>query len=372
MTTDRESGGLPGIAAGGAAPLPLVRLEAAELMPLREAMRDLQRSLADYYAETARGGDLGPRVRSFLVAAQTLNDLLTNSIAESGAYKDLFAGQRHPAADFVDAVKFARNVSQHVLHIVRPSDEMSLVGGSLGMRVYAVWDDIPAHVVAQLRAATRKLESAYQANLEGHEVTGTMMSVLRFYAEVSPEMVHRDARNEWTGFPLLSQPGMNSPLHPEEPAGLTQSRHWMDSRAPGGDCRVVCGQTTIDGTSYVYGQTFVGRHSFAPFAETVDQANYDIGIGYPYLDGNIAANFDDVTDRFPEALQGSVIASRGDVLSWAAPIARIDLQDDWHGPGINADSWTQDVKMEIDTRMPEGFRFGPRRARRLNALVPPR
>jgi len=145
----------------------------------------------------------------------------------------------------------------------------------------------------------------------------------------------------------------------------------MNSRAPGGDCRVVCGQVTLDGTAYVYGRTFVGRHSFAPFVETVAQANYDIGIGYAYLEGNIAANFDDVSERFPEALQGDVLASRGDVLSWATPMAHIDDVEDWHGPGVDAESWTRVVKLEIDTMLPEGFTFGPRRARRLNALVPP-
>jgi hypothetical protein len=165
---------------------------------------------------------------------------------------------------------------------------------------------------------------------------------------------------------------MNSPLHPEEPADLVQSRQWMDGRVPGGDCRVVCGQVTIEGTPYVYGHTFVGRHSFAPFVETVAQANYDIGIGFPYLEGNMAANFDDVTDRFPEALQGSVLASRGDVSSWASPMAHLDARDDWHSPGVDVESWTDVVRLEIDTRMPAGFTFGPRRARRLNALVPPR
>lgn len=356
----------------GTAPPPLVALSATEVPPLREAMRDLQMSVADYYAETARGGDLGPRVRSFLVATQTLNDLLTNTIAESASYKDLFTTQRHPAAELIEAAKFARNVTQHVLHIVRPSDQITLVGGTLGMRIYTVWDDIPAQVVAQLWPATQRLEPAYRAALEGQEVTGTMMAVLRFYTAVAPEIVHRDSRNEWTGFPLLSQPGMNTPLHPEEPADMPGSKQWMDSRVPGGDWRVICGQATVGDTSYVYGHTFVGRHSFAPFVETVQQANYDIGIGFPYLEGNIAANFDDVTDRFPEALQGSVIASRSDVLTWATPIAHIEIREDWHGPGVDAESWTQVVKMESDTRMPDGFTFGPRRARRLNALVPPR
>lgn len=350
---------------------PLVALSPTETHPLREAMRDLQLSVAEYYAQTARGGELGRQVRSFLVAAQTLNDLLTNKVLQSKSYKDLFV-TRHPAATLIEGVKFARNVVQHVLHIVRPSDELTLVGGELGMRVYAVWDSIPAQAVRELRPATQHLEPAYQSELDGNEVTGTMMAVLRFYAEVAPEIVHRDSRHEWTGFPLLSQPGMNTPLHPEEPADWDEARQWMNSRAPGGDCRVVCGQVTVDGTPYVYGQTFVGRHSFAPFVESIDQANFDIGLGYAYLTGNIAANFDDVTDRFPEALQGVVLASRGDVLDWASPLPSIDSREDWHGHGVDAESWARVAKMEVDARLPSGFMFGPRRARRLNALVPPR
>ncbi|WP_454042954.1 hypothetical protein [Cellulosimicrobium sp. Marseille-Q8652] len=372
MAASSTSGTQPIAGTHTAAPQGLITLTTSEIAPLREVMRDLQTSVAGYYAETARGGDLGPRVRSFLVAAQTLNDLLTNQIAQSATYKQLFAGQRHPSADLIEAVKFARNVVQHVLHIVRPSDEITLVGGELGMRIYAVWDQIPASVVAQLHTGTRKLEPAYRSELEGHEVTGTMMSVLRFFADVAPSIVHRDSRNEWTGFPLLSQPGMNMPLHPEEPIDPADARQWMDSRAPGGDCRVVCGQVTIDDQPYIYGQTFIGRHSFAPFVETVEQANHDIGLGYPYLVGNLAANFDEVTDQFPEALQGAVIASRCDVLTWASPIAHIDARDDWHGPGVDADSWARVVKLEFDTGLPAGFTFGPRRARRLNALVPPR
>ena len=268
-------------------------------------------------------------------------------------------------------MKFARNVSQHVLHIVRPADNLTLIGGDLGFRVYAVWDDIPASVVAQLHRRTQTLERAYRAELEGQEVTGTMMAVVRFFAEVVPQIIHRDTRGEWTGFPLMSQPGVNFPIHPSEPADQAQARQWLNSRRPGGDCRVVCGQVTIDGVPHVYGHTFVGRLSFAPFVETVEQANFDLGLGYPYLLGNLAANFDDVTGQFPEARQGAVLQSRGDVLQWASPLSSIEPEDDWHGPGVDADSWEQVVRLEIDTRFP-GFTYGPRRARRLNALVPRR
>ncbi|MGJ9425941.1 hypothetical protein ACHABX_08875 [Nesterenkonia halotolerans] len=353
-------------------PQALVSLSAAEVLPLREAMGDLQRSVAGYYAETARGGDLGPSVRTFLVAAQTLNELLTKGITQPESYKNLFLTGRHSAADLIDAVKFARNIAQHVLHIVKPSNDVTLIGGTLGLRVYAVWDDVPAHVVAKLRPGTQRLEAPYRSTLEGQEVTRTMMAVLRFYADVSPKLVHRDSRGEWTGFPLLSQPGMDNPLHPEEPLDSAESRKWINQRTPGGDCRVVCGQVTIDGRPYVYGHTFVGRYSFSPFVETVVQANYDISIGYTYLQGNIAANIEDATDRFPLAHQGPVIASRSEVFSWASTISRIELCVDWHGPGVDAVSWTRVVETETDTRLPESFRFGPRRARRLNALVPPR
>ncbi|RKT36830.1 hypothetical protein DEU34_1358 [Microbacterium sp. AG1240] len=338
---------------------------------LTEAMRDLQMSVAEYYADSAGAGDLGRRIRGFLTATQTLNDLLANQIAQAPAYLSLFATNRHPAAGLIEGVKFARNIQQHVLHIVRPSDNMTLIGGTLGFRLYAVWDEVPANVVARLRPGTQALEPHYQAELQGKEVTGTMIAVLRFFAEVVPQIVHRDVRGEWTGFPLLSQPGVNSAIHPEEPEDQAHARAWMDGRRPGGDCRVVCGQVTVNDVPYVYGHTFVGRLSFAPFVETVEQANFDISLGYAYLEGNLAANFDDVTDRFDNVHQGAVLQSRGDVSSWATQMASIPGRADWTAPGVLAESWEQVVKMEIDTRIP-GFSFGPRRARRLNALVPPR
>jgi len=349
----------------------MVPLAGSEIALLSEPMRDLQLSVSEYYAETAGPGDLGRRVRGFLTATQTLNDLLANQIAEGLRYKTLFSTNRHPGAGLIEGVKFARNVQQHVLHIVRPSDEMTLIGGTLGFRLYAQWDEVPAHVVAQLRPATQALEPQYQAELLGKEVTSTMIAVLRFFAEVVPQIVHRDVHGEWSGFPLLSQPGVSSVIHPEEPEDRELARAWMDGRRPGGDCRVICGQVTVDEVPYVYGHTFVGRLSFAPFVETVEQTNFDMSLGYPYLEGNLAANFDDVTDRFDNAHQGAVLQSRGDVSSWATQTTSISGRADWNAPGVLAESWEQVVRMEIDTRIP-GFSFNPRRARRLNALVPPR
>lgn len=336
---------------------------------MREAMRDVQESVSGYYSATGSGANLGKPVRTFLNDAQTLNDLMSKKITDAESFRDLFSSSPHAKAPLIEAVKFARNIVQHVLHIVRPSDEFRLIGGSLGFRIYAEWDSVPADVVAKLWPVTQALEPAYKAELEGKEVMGTMMGVLRFYAEVAPQIVHRDARGEWTGFPLISQPGVNAPLHPEEPADQTAARAWMDNRLPGGDSRLVCGQITVDGVPYVYGHTFVRGLSFAPFVETVEQANFDIERGFSYLDGPLAAHFDDVTDRYPTYRQGSVLQSRGDVTSWSVALTYLPPRADWNGPGVDAESWAGLVKSETSTAFP-GFSFNPRRARRLNALGP--
>jgi hypothetical protein len=334
-------------------------------------MADLQRAVANYYSATGSGRELGPPVRAFLVATQTLNDLLTAEVEDKTTYRSLFTTHRHASAALIEGVKYARNVTQHVLHIVRPSNDVTLIGGNLGFRIYAKWDIVPPEVVAKLRKNTRSLEPNYLAELEGKEVTGTMMQSLRFFAEVAPPIIARDARDEWIGFPLYSQPGVSSPLHPEEPLDPAAARAWFDSRRPGGACRVIVGQKTLDGVPYVYGQTFEGRLSFAPFVETIDQADFDIALGFPYLEGNLAANFDDVTDMFPDVHQGAVLQSRGDVLSWATPLANITNRVDWNGPGVGAESWSRLVRLEADETL-SWFTFNARRTRRLNALVPMR
>lgn len=348
-----------------------VTLESDEIAPLREAMGDLQRAVADYYSATGAGRSLGPYVRAFLVASQTLNDLLTEQVKDKATYKSLFTTARHTSASLVEAAKFARNVTQHVLHIVRPSDDLALVGGDLGFRIYAKWDAVPPQAVAKLHKGTRSLEPYFRSELEDKEVTGTMMRVLRFFAEIAPPIVARDARGEWIGFPLHSQPGVTSPLHPEEPLDPAAARTWLDSRRPGGSCRVVVGQTTLEGVPYVYGHTFEGRLSFAPFIETVAQANFDITLDFPYLEGDLATNLEDVTDRFPEFHQGTVLQSRGEVLSWATPLPVIPSRDDWNAPSMDAEAWSQLVRLEADQAL-SFFTFNARRARRLNALGPTR
>jgi hypothetical protein len=345
-----------------------VTLISAELAPLRTVMRDLQRTSSRYYAGTASGEDLGALVREFITHTQTINEWLTNAIGDATTYKAHFGSPRHSRANYIDAVKYVRNVSQHIMHIVRPGDRATLVGGNLGMRLYKYWDEVPAAVHAKLHSGTRSLGPVYTSALLGREVMSTMMEVLRFYAEVVPDIVHRDSGGEWTGFPLMNQPGMLHPLHPEEPSERAKARAWMDGRRPGGTSRVICGQVTVEGTPYVVGHTFQGRLSFAPFSETIEQVNYDLSIGFPYYSGNLVANAVAANQQFPDALQGLVLASQEDVVSWATPVAQIEVKVDWP---VDREEWKTVVGLENKSVVPESMRHEVRRARRLNALTPP-
>lgn len=346
-----------------------VSISPDELAPLRTVMRDLQLSASRYYAGTASGEDLGALVREFITHTQTINDWLTNAIADAGTYQALFGSSRHPRVDYIDAVRYVRNVSQHVMHIVGPGDNVTLVGGTLGMRLYTYWDDVPAVVHAKLRPGTQALKPRYDAKLVGKEVMSTMMEVLRFYADVVPDIVHRDQNGEWTGFPLMSQPGMSHALHPEEPSDMADARAWMDHRRPGGSSRVICGQVTVEGTPYVFGYTFAGRYSFAPFSETVEQINHDISLGFPYFSGDLAANTVDATEQFPDARQGIVLVSRDDIAAWGKPITRFKARDDWSA--VDGDDWSRFVGLENKAIVPDFVRHEVRRARRLNTLTPP-
>jgi hypothetical protein len=350
--------------------MPLVEVAPDELPPLREAMRDVQSAVAGYYAEAARGGDLGGPVRAFLSSAQAVNDLLTKDATNAASYTAIFVRPTSTAPEVIEGVKYARNVAQHVLHIVRPSDDTVLVGGTLGLRIYAVWDEIPQTVHDRLHKGTRSLKASYDSALLGREVVGTMMEVLRFYLAINPAIIHRDDRGEWTGFPLMSQPGVADPLHPEEPSELDDARTWLDSRRPNGDARVVCGQVTLEGVRYICGFTFVGRHTFSPFAETVEQVDRDLESGVSYLGGDVWANVDDVTRLFPRA-QGAVFFSRSDVPSWASPITELERKADWCLRD-ETELWRRIVRLEHLSAYPQSARYEIRRARRLNAFVPPR
>lgn len=353
--------------------LPLIALAESELPALKASMRDLQVAASAYYAHTAGAGsaeDQATSVRSFLSAAQVLNDLLTKSVADKAAYAALFK-EAAPGTELISGVKYVRNVSQHVLHVVRPSKTFRIVGGNLGFRGYMDWDEVPDVVHDQLHKGTQNLRPNYRAHLEGREVMGTMLAGLRFFASLHPDIVHRDRRGEWTGFPLTSQPGMSPPLHPEEPADQTVAWEWLNARVPNGDCRVISAQTTVDGTVYVCGDTFIDRLTFTPFVETVDQVNRDITAGFPYFTATTHERVVDCTSEFPEARQSRVLRATHDVAMWATPVDVLESGADW---GRDAD--TGEGRGLVLTEAREGVlgfsAYLIRRARRLNALVPPR
>jgi hypothetical protein len=335
-------------------------------------MRDAQTAVADYYGQTARNvsiDDLGTPVRRFLVAAQTVNDLLTNSVGDRATYTSITSSGHHPGAGVIRGVKYVRNVTQHVAHVVRPRDEHVLIGGVLGMRIYTVWDEVPAAVHAQLRPSTRNLKRDYDAFLLGANVTDTMLDTLNFLSDAATDIAHRDERGEWTGFPLMSQPGVRDRLHPEEPSEEITARAWLDERRPGGDVRVICGQLTVDGTRYVFGHTFDGRLSYAPFVETTKQLGRDLAAGFPYVFGNVSANTVDRTADVPHAVQGAVFESRDDITTWTTPAPSGGWDEDWIGERT-ASAWRRLMEMEREEGLFASSSYVIRRARRLNAVVP--
>lgn len=354
---------------------PLVALTSEERDALVEVMGDIQRAVVDYYRATIiRDADIGTAVRTYLAKAQALHELLWQQIDDRATYVALFSGPvRHPKADLVEAIKYARNLSQHVIHPVSPREDSIIGGGTWGYRVYAYWDDVPAEKHAKLHARTQGLKPLYDAELLGHEVVSTMLPLLQFYAEANPDLIHRDNRGEWTGFPLLNHPAVSAPLHPEEPLNVDDAWRWLDDRRPGGDVRVVCAQVTHDGVHHLCGFTFTGRHSFAPFIETADRVRIDLDGGYPYLAGDLGAHTQDATGHMPRS-QGRVLWSTAEVTSWATrstgPEALL-RDEDWSDYG-DLEQWRRCLRQELPVPgPPKELFYGERRGRRLNALGPP-
>lgn len=305
-----------------------------------------------------------------LVSTQTLNEHFSQNVNDKNTYINLLDSSALAGADYIKAVKYARNVQQHVMHIVSPRAK-SLVGGLHGMRTYAFWDEIPQEAHDKLHRGTKLLKPLYDSVLFDKEVTETMLEILRFFAAVAPEIVHRDERREWSYFPLTNQPGMLGPrLHPDEPPTIVDAQTWLNDRVPNGDARVVFGQVTVNDVKYVVGSTFVGRHCFSPFVETLDQVERDIASGFRYLQGNPAGNLEDITHTFTQPIQGSVFISRDSLDAWTVPVMQVEPQDDFC-IAYSIDAWQGIVSVEIPNLIPEDVAYATRRARRLNAFVPP-
>lgn len=344
-----------------------LRLTTDELDPLRTTMRDVQLAVAAYYELTAKSGDvdeLGTPVRAFLTSVQQLNESLSKRIADSAIYEALIT--QNGTAGLIDAAKYARNVVEHVLHVIRPDDDTSLIGGMHGLRTYAQWAHIPSDVDAKLHKGTRALRPSYAAMVEGREIVEVMLDILHAFWSIAPDIVHRDQLGEWTGFPLRNQPAVGARLHAEEPTDLAAAEEWLNSRRPNGTTRLVCGQVTFEGDRLVYGLTFVGQYSFSPFVESAEQVARDVASGARYVRGDVNSRLEDRTQEFRHGVQGAVFFA-ADLDEWTAELTEIESSEDWCAV-LDEEAWRRVASIERGVYPPE-VRYPIRRARRLNAFV---
>jgi hypothetical protein len=108
----------------------------SQLGALRSAMRDVQVAIGDYYGETGRTYDpdaLATRVRSCVGFAQVLNELLRKQSGANIDYRAMFDARQDPRVGIIQAFEYARHLTQHVLHPVRPKPS---TGGSLAWVAY--------------------------------------------------------------------------------------------------------------------------------------------------------------------------------------------------------------------------------------------
>lgn len=260
-------------------------------------MRDVQVSIEDYYRGTTGfvedAEQFTTPVRATIAFIQKVHDVLRNDFGQQSRYRKVFAarlanGDR--GAETIEALRYVRNVGQHLIHPVVP-DTSRVVGSNMGLgfRTSALWAEMPQAVHRSLHPPTQKLRVHYDARLLGNDVLESFLDAAHFFSDVCPDCVHRASNGEWTGFPLRHQGGVATRLHPAEPRwnGLdrrewARAQRWMNSRKPGGDRRLICGRLTTDLGTLIVGCTFRGHASFQGFAETADQVDTDIALGYPY------------------------------------------------------------------------------------------
>ncbi len=266
-----------------------------QLATLRSAMRDLQVSIGDYYRCSEGFGVeaevLATPARSSIGFVWVLNELFRKQTSRTAEYCAIFEPPTDSQAELIQAFEYLRHVTQHI-DPVHPQSAATVGGAGLGFRTYATWKEVPSSVHERLTSSTKALKPIYERNLQDHEVVGTLLNAARFFAEVCPDIVHRQANGEWTGFPLRHQAGVSSRLHPEEPDDQVAALAWMARRRPGGDLRVVCGSIT-DATRgpILFGLTFMDGCAFVPFFETLDQVNDDIAVEVRILRGRRGSQY---------------------------------------------------------------------------------
>lgn len=343
-------------------------LAADEITVLTALMGDIQLATAAFYAKTASStdvGSLGTEVRTFLSTAQTLNERLYGSISDKEAYRSALSGTNR--GELMNAVKYVRNVTQHVLHVVRPSENSGvLIGGLHGLRFYVAWDDVPSSAHSSLFPVTQKLRPAFEARLHGKEVTGTMLSVLQTFAMLAPQIVHRDKRGEWTGFPLKAQPSMPGRLHPEEPEDLEKSFAWLNARPPNGDARLVVGQVTIDGVRHLLGYTIVDGLLPCVFVETSRQVEHDSAAGFNYFYGDPAHHVELEHDPCSSPPGRPSLRIINPVNEWAVQQEHAERDEDW-GADLTDPEWARAVRFTQIDYLPQASRYERRRTQRLIA-----
>ena len=127
-------------------------IAAAEEPRLLQVMKDIQETSPHTTPRPPEAVTSARTSAIWLTRVQNLNDLLTEQLGDKATYKALFGTTPAAGAELINAVKYARNVDQHLMHIVAPSED-NLIGGTHGLRIYALLGAHPAsHACA---AATR-------------------------------------------------------------------------------------------------------------------------------------------------------------------------------------------------------------------------
>ena len=294
-----------------------VRLVGDERAQVQSALHDIQFSVRQYYRHTTGWPHhtiLTTPARSTVGFIQKAHDVLGHAPKDGGIknftqYQELL-DRKVTAGDAgaltIKAFTYLRNIGQHLVFPVEP-DSGPVFGGQSGQRSYNPWAFVPLRAHNRLRTGTQKLRPHYRSHLEGHSITDTFLTALRFFADVCPTAIHRsEPHNDWTWFPLRSQPGVcTDRLHPEEPDGEAARLRWMRRRVPGGEFRIILGQVVLGGEVRLVGATFAQNHSYSGFVERPRQVTEDIDRGYKYFALEVGALPELEIAEYPEFGGGS-------------------------------------------------------------------
>lgn len=356
-----------------------VRPRKSEAVDLQSAMRDVQVSIASYH-HAAAGFHSGSEAfetpaRATVAFIQKVNDVLRVQIGQADKYRRIFKRQLdegYAGAELIEAFRYVRHVMSHQLFRTSPVTT-SVVGGlGLGYLTAAHWERVPLRVHNRLHNHTKLLKTYHDRRLVDHLVLDTFLDAAKYFASICPMIVHRDHHGEWTGFPLRSQPGVNTRLHPDEPPleyGNLRSQEmnsrWLNSRPHGGDFRVICGRATIDARDVLFGLTFRGSASFSPFVETDQQVTRDVSAGYSYYHCSDSSHLR--YDAFGPYRHGDTIGcvvSDVPMSKWLGDPVRSINKIDRFVTFMTREQWSHQVRIDLTDHL-------VRRSQRLAAVYPP-